>query len=66
MEALVKEKGTVALRKVDIVSWDSPVVKQHGVGAVPLPWLYDGQERVATNVDTVMRMIESAPVAGGS
>lgn len=43
----------LAIRKVDIVDWTTPVVDQHGIEALPHLILYDASGRVAAEGDDV-------------
>jgi thiol-disulfide isomerase/thioredoxin len=38
MNAIMSERDDVALRKIDIVDWDTPVAQQHMVGIASLPY----------------------------
>jgi len=46
LEALVKRRSDVTLRRVDIGSWDSPVARQFGVKRLPDLLLYDSDGRM--------------------
>jgi thiol-disulfide isomerase/thioredoxin len=41
LETIAREDDEIAVRKVDIVKWESPVVKQYSVAAVPQVQVYD-------------------------
>lgn len=41
LEALANRNPAVALRIVDIGSWDSPAARQHVVRSLPTIWLYE-------------------------
>lgn len=43
LETLVQEHADVILRKIDIVDWNTPVVKQHGINFVPNVHVYNTQ-----------------------
>lgn len=58
LEALVKARGTVRLRRIDIRDWDSPVARQHGIQSIPQLWLHDGHERVSTNAGRILAALE--------
>ena len=47
MEALTTQRDDIRLRKVDVVSWDSEVARQHGIRRLPTVWLYQDGKRVA-------------------
>ena len=55
----MKKKGTVALRKVDIVNWQSDVARQHRIRQIPTLWLYEGQKRVETDSRKVLDRIQN-------
>lgn len=48
----------LAIRKVDIVDWTTPVVDQHGIEALPHLILYDPSGRVAAEGDQVYTELE--------
>ncbi|HZN04732.1 MAG TPA: thioredoxin family protein [Candidatus Polarisedimenticolia bacterium] len=48
----------LAIRKVDIVDWTTPVVDQHGIEALPHLILYDASGRVAAEGDQVYTELE--------
>lgn len=61
----------LALRKVDIVSWDSPVARQHRIRAVPHLRLYDGDGRLLADGDAgrVLALLEQrlgSPTGGAA
>ena len=57
MEALINDKQSCRLLRIDIGKWGSPVAQQHGINRLPTVWLYDGSERVATDTrDTLTRV----------
>ena len=58
LEAAVRERGNVRLRRVNIRDWSSPVAQQYGIQSIPQLWLHDGTKRVATDTSEVMRRIE--------
>ena len=49
LRALAAERDDVAIRKIDIIDWTTPVVKQHGVEGLPFMILYgpDGKRLAA-------------------
>jgi hypothetical protein len=49
LEALATRRQDVFVRIVDIVSWDSPVARQHGVQRLPSVWLYEDGELVTAD-----------------
>jgi thiol-disulfide isomerase/thioredoxin len=52
------QPGRLAIRKVDIVDWTTPVVAQHGIEALPHLILYDATGRVAADGDKVYPELE--------
>jgi hypothetical protein len=63
LEALARSRSDVRLRVVDVVSWSSPVAKQHGIRRLPTLWLYRDGERVTT--DTREALAALASLAAG-
>ncbi|MHC4513770.1 MAG: thioredoxin domain-containing protein [Planctomycetota bacterium] len=59
MEALIRERGTVRLRKIDVVSWDSAVSQQFGIRRLPTLRLYDGTRLVSDDSRHVLRTLTS-------
>ena len=55
--SLIREKQTVALRQIDIVSWTSPVALQHGISTLPQLRLYDGTRLVSADRHEVMAIL---------
>lgn len=53
MEALTNEKQNVRLVRIDIDTWESDVAQQHRIRSLPTLWLYDGTERVSSDVRAV-------------
>ncbi len=41
LEALARREPRLAIRKVNVISWDSPVARQYGLTALPHLLLYD-------------------------
>jgi len=64
IEGLVKEDTDVAVRKVDIVRWDTPVCQQYGIRSVPNVRVFDRAGNQVGNAtcsfDEVKRLIEKA------
>ncbi|HEX6810910.1 MAG TPA: thioredoxin family protein [Planctomycetota bacterium] len=44
LAALATQHAQVKLRRVDIVSWDSPVAAQFSIRQLPTIWLYEDGE----------------------
>jgi hypothetical protein len=57
LEALVRSRGDLRLRKVDVVSWVSPVARQYDVRQLPWLWLYRDGERIATGSREVLERL---------
>ncbi len=57
MEAIIRKRGTVRLRKIDVVSWDSEVSKQFGIRRLPTLRLYDGTRLVSEDTRDVVRTL---------
>ena len=62
-----RHSDRLALRKVDIINWDSPVTRQHGVTSIPHMVLYgpDGSRLAAGDAHSVLRRLESGLGDGG-
>lgn len=58
LEAAIRERGNVRLRRVNIADWSSPVARQYEIQSIPQLWLHDGTKRVATDTASVLRRIE--------
>lgn len=58
LEAAVRERGNVRLRRVNIRDWSSPVARQYGIERIPQLWLHDGTQRVSTDTSDVLRRLE--------
>ncbi|MBL8898833.1 MAG: hypothetical protein JNM84_14435 [Planctomycetes bacterium] len=59
LEALVKERPFVRLRKIDVKSWDSPVARQHEIESLPQVWLYDGKERLTADRGRALALVRA-------
>ncbi len=57
MEAIIRKRGTVRLRKSDVVSWDSEVSQQFGIRRLPTLRLYDGTRLVSEDTRDVVRTL---------
>ncbi|MEY2538860.1 MAG: hypothetical protein QOG67_2600 [Verrucomicrobiota bacterium] len=65
LEKLAKTDPEIAVRKIDIIDWTTPVVKQHNVHAIPQINIYDRAGKlvgtvVGPDVDKVQRLIAQA------
>lgn len=54
MEALLKAKPLVRMRKIDVVDWDSPVAAQFDISRLPTLHLYAGRERLSTSTPAIL------------
>ena len=54
----MEERDDVRLVVVDVESWGSPVAKQHGIRRLPTVWLFEGEDRVSTDVGSILRALE--------
>ena len=59
MEAIAKHRQGVYLRKIDIVSWDSPVARQMGIKSLPTIWIYEGGLLTAKDQQTVIQKLSA-------
>lgn len=50
LDKLVKSDSGIALRKIDIVDWTSPVARQHHVQVLPFVQIYDRKGRLVGTV----------------
>ena len=57
LEALAKESDRLKLRKVDVVSWDSPVAQRYRIRSLPTLWLYIDGERVETDARAALERL---------
>lgn len=58
MEGLVKQAGTIRLRKIDINQWGSPVAEQHDIHRLPRLLLYDGTRLISDDTKRVLQMLK--------
>ena len=54
----MKGRDDVALRRIDIVEWDSPVAKQFKLNSLPALYLYDGKELVSKNGPEILKRLQ--------
>ncbi len=60
LEELVRVRGDVALRKVNVVNWETPVVAQYRVTSLPYLQMYGPDGRLlADGVDAVLAQLKS-------
>ena len=57
MEAIVRERGGLKLRRIDIDQWGSPVAKQYGIRSLPALYLYEGTRLVSQDTSDVLKRI---------
>jgi hypothetical protein len=57
LEALIRKRGTVRLRKIDVATWGSPVSKQFGIRRLPTLRLYDGTKLVSEDTTNVIQTL---------
>jgi len=58
LRQLAAQRDDVAVRKVDIVDWSSPVVKQHGLTALPHMQVYDPNGTLVAQGDDAYGVVE--------
>ncbi len=58
LEKFAERDSMIALRKVNVVSWDSPVAQQYGLKALPYLLLYDPQGNLLAQGENVVTMLE--------
>lgn len=58
LEALAHSNAAVRVRKIDVVSWDSPVSSQHGIRSLPHLVLYKGTEPAASGMKDVLLALQ--------
>ena len=54
MEALINQKQSTRLIRIDIDKWGSPVANQYGINRLPTVWLYNGTNKVASDTRAVL------------
>lgn len=57
LEALVNQKATVRLRKIDIDEWSSPVARAHDIRRLPTLALYDGKRLVSKDPSRILTLL---------
>lgn len=58
LERLANVQGNFRLRKIDVVSWDSPVSRAHGIRRLPTLKLYRGPELVSEDSQEILRILQ--------
>jgi thiol-disulfide isomerase/thioredoxin len=71
LERMVAQRpGRLALRKIDVINWESPVARQHGVSSLPFLVLYgpDGARLASGGAEQVLRVLgrELGSAGGGT
>jgi thioredoxin 1 len=69
LEQMAKADPEIALRKIDIVNWTSPVAKQHNITSIPQINVYDRAGKLVgtvngVNVEKVQRYVTQAKAGG--
>jgi hypothetical protein len=57
LEALVMQKATVRLRRIDIDSWDSAVAREHEIRRLPSLVLCEGTRVVSRDTGRIMTLM---------
>ncbi len=57
METLIRKRGTVRLRKIDVATWSSQVSKQFEIRRLPTLRLYDGTKLVSEDTRNVFQTL---------
>jgi hypothetical protein len=57
LEALIRERENVRLRKIDIVSWESPVARQFNIRRLPTLMLYDGRQLLSADTREILEIL---------
>lgn len=57
MEALINDRKTARLRRIDIDSWGSAVAKSHDIRRLPTLALYDGTRLVSEDPNRILRLL---------
>jgi len=67
LELAGRHPESLALRKVDIINWDSEVARQYRLSSIPYMELYgpDGSRIAAGDAGSVLRRLQSSLGAGG-
>jgi thiol-disulfide isomerase/thioredoxin len=61
LEGFARRDTRVALRKVNVVSWDSPVARQYGLTALPYLLLFGPQGNLLAQGEGVLEALERLP-----
>ena len=57
MEALISDKQSCRVLRIDIDKWGSAVARQYAIRSLPTLWLYDGTTRVTTNTGEALSRV---------
>lgn len=64
LKKLAKDNANVILRKIDIINWNTVVVKQHNIRSIPNIWVFDknGKQvgKPTSNINQVKTYIKEA------
>ncbi len=58
MEAYVRGRSGITLRRIDIVSWDSAVAKQYQIRSIPYLILYENGRKTADGTKAVLALLK--------
>ena len=66
---MARSDADIALRKIDIVNWRTPVVQQFNIHSIPQVNVYDRRGRlvgtvVGADIDEIKRYVAQAKVSG--
>ena len=69
LEQMAKTDPEIAVRKIDIVNWGTPVVKQHNIHAIPQINVYNRAGKlvgtvIGPDVEKVQRFVKQAKAGG--
>jgi hypothetical protein len=59
LEALARRNPAVALRIVDVGSWDSAAAVQHGIRSLPTIWLYENGALLSKDRNAVAQRLQA-------
>ena len=57
MEALQSHKQSFRIRKIDIMTWESDVARQHDIRSLPTLLMYDGKTLVSSDTREIVKML---------
>jgi hypothetical protein len=59
LAALVRQHPLLKLRRIDVVSWHSPVAEQFSIRSLPTLWLYENGELVTKDSNEISRRLSA-------